>query len=118
MGAELSIKLDKKDIDILKELDLNARNSHRSIGKKIKKSKEFVRYRIQKLTDAGVIDSFITSVDYSKLGMYRVCLYLKFKEMTDELRTLILNYKKTRDCRIKFFSVGRYDVYIDVNKIR
>ena len=42
-------KLDKKDKDILYELDLNSRQSFNQIGRKIKLSKEVVQYRIKQL---------------------------------------------------------------------
>ena len=105
--------MDKKDILILQELDLNARNSYGNIGKKIHKSKEFVRARVQKLVENKVIARFVTSIDYSGLGMYRICLYIKFKEMTPKLKEKILSYDRIKQCRIKFFSVGNYDLYID-----
>ena len=56
------ISLDKKDIQILQELDLNSRSSYSIIGKKVGKSKEFVRSRVKKLIYSGAIRSFITSI--------------------------------------------------------
>ena len=42
-------KIDKYDKKILFELSVDARQSEIQIGKKVKKSKQFVNYRIKKL---------------------------------------------------------------------
>jgi len=111
--AKDKFNLDQKDIQILSQLDINCRNSYGNISKKVHKSKEFVRYRIERLLENQVIDSFITSIDYSKLGMYRICLYIKFKEINEEIKKKLKQYKNKRFCRMKFFSVGSFDLFVD-----
>ena len=53
MATETS-KLDYFDRRILFELDKDARISTTQIGKKIRKSKQFVDYRIKKLEEKGI----------------------------------------------------------------
>ena len=65
-------KLDYFDRRTLFELDKNARISGTSIGKKIRKSKQFVDYRIKKLEENKILKGYITVIDYSKLGYLSV----------------------------------------------
>ena len=46
---EEKTKLGVKDMKILTELDKNARQSNNQIGKKVRLSKEVVKYRIDKM---------------------------------------------------------------------
>jgi DNA-binding Lrp family transcriptional regulator len=83
--------LDYFDRRILFELDRNARISTTEIGKKIRKSKQFVDYRIKKLQEARILKGFITVIDYSKLGYLSMRVYLKFHNTTPEEQAKIEN---------------------------
>lgn len=61
-------KLDLKDRKILYHLDLDSRQSFRSLGKKVGLSKDIVASRVKKLQEKGIIKGFFAVVDYSKLG--------------------------------------------------
>ena len=61
MSTEYS--LDVKDLRILAELEINARQSNNQIGKKVKLSKEVVKYRIDRLIETGVIVRFHTVIN-------------------------------------------------------
>jgi len=56
-------KLDLKDRKILYELDLNSRQSFRSIGRKVGLSKDIVASRVKKLQEEGIIIRFNTLID-------------------------------------------------------
>lgn len=60
--------LDKFDKKILSLLDENGRASYAEIGRKIGLSASWVRERMQRLTDEGVIKKFTIDVDQSFLG--------------------------------------------------
>ncbi len=72
------IKLDKTDLKILHQLDLNARQPNSKIAKFVKISKDSVGYRIKKLENEKIIRGYGTIIDSSKLGYtpYRVLLNL------------------------------------------
>ena len=61
-------ELDLKDRKILYELDINSRQSNSEIAKKTGLSKQVVGLRIKKLVETGVVSSFYTVIDISKLG--------------------------------------------------
>ena len=62
-------KIDIKDRKILYQLDLDSRQSFRSIGRKVGLSKDVVISRVKKLQDKGIIIKFYTRFDNSKLGL-------------------------------------------------
>jgi len=68
----MAYKLDKYDFKILHELDKNSRSPASEIAKKARLSKVSVSQRIRRLQKEGVIKSFMTQVDYRKLG-YNIC---------------------------------------------
>ena len=59
---------DKKDQEILYELDLNARQSNAQIAKKVRLSKEVVGYRIKRMLEDEIIIGFYSVIDVTKLG--------------------------------------------------
>ena len=61
-------KIDELDIQIIKELQEDARASNREIAEKLKVAEGTVYNRLAKLKDAGVIKGFIADIDYEKLG--------------------------------------------------
>lgn len=91
--------LDSRDLKILAELDKNARQSNNQIGKKMRMSKEVVKYRIDRMIEAGIIVKFYTIVNYFKLGTYKFKLYLRFtnvnKEKIEEIGNYFLKHHKT-----------------------
>ncbi len=81
---EKEIKLDSYDRKIIFELDKNTRTTTTKIGKMIRKSKQFVDYRIKRLEEVGVLPGYITVIDYSKLGYQSIRVYFKFHNITRE----------------------------------
>lgn len=106
-------KLDTPDRKILAELDKNARQSNNQIGKKVRLSKEVVKYRIDKMISAGIIVRFHTITNYFKLGIYKYKLYLRFtnasKEKIEEIGQYFLKHKKTE---WDVISTGRWDMMV------
>lgn len=82
--SNMAIKLDLYDKRILFELDKDARMPTTKIAKLIKKSKQFVDYRIKKLEQEKVLLGYTTVIDYSKLGYTSIRVYFKFHNITPE----------------------------------
>jgi len=74
--------MDKKDKEILYELDLNARKTISHIAKKVKLSKEVVGYRIKRMIENGIITGFYSVIDVTKLGYTHARFFLKFKNIS------------------------------------
>lgn len=62
------------DMQIIRELQENARKSYRAIAEKLNVSEGTVYNRVSKLKELGVIRGFIPNIDYSKLGFGLVAL--------------------------------------------
>jgi len=90
-----ALTIDLKDKKILFEMDLNARQSFSKIAKKVGLSKEVVNYRAKNLVDIGVIKSFYTVIDVSRLGYLSFRLFLKLQGTTLEKEEEIINYLKS-----------------------
>jgi len=123
------IKLDLIDRRILAELDKNCRISNSKLGKKIRKSRETVKYRIQQLQDKGVIQGFITSINPNKLGFYMFKVYLQLENIPEE-RERFYTYLKNQkniywigisdgvfDCVFAILSKSIIEYYEQINKI-
>jgi len=78
------MNLDLFDKRILFELEKDASKSVSAIAKKIKRSKEFVHFRIQRLESENIILGYSAIVDMSKLGYFTFRIYLKWQNMTEE----------------------------------
>ncbi len=107
------MQLDAKDRKILAELDKNARQSNNQIGKKARLSKEVVKYRIDRMLEAGVIIRFHTITNYFKLGISKFKLYLRFtnanKEKINEISEFFNKHRRTEwvvTC------TGRWDIIV------
>jgi DNA-binding Lrp family transcriptional regulator len=75
---------------ILRELELNSRTSFSSFGKKIRKSQQQISYTVNSLKDAGVIQNFYTTIDYSRLNVLQFRVYFKVNYIGEnELKELI-----------------------------
>ncbi|MCX6777651.1 MAG: winged helix-turn-helix transcriptional regulator [Candidatus Micrarchaeota archaeon] len=73
--------LDKKDREILYQLDLDARQANSRIAKKVRASKEVVGYRIKRMIDEGIIQGFYVLVDMTKLGYLNARIFIKMRNV-------------------------------------
>ena len=92
----MSIKLDLKDRKILYELELNARIPELELARKVRLSREVVRYRMQKLEEEGVIRSYNTIVNTMNLGFLMYRAYFKFINLSAEKEEEIIAYLKEK----------------------
>lgn len=109
--CEDKIQLDVKDKKILKELDLNARQSNSNIAKATRLSKNIVNYRIKTMEELGLIKGYTTIFDYSKLGYLLIRVFFDFYETMPEKEEELINYlvKETSTSRISSTS-GTWDL--------
>ncbi len=86
------IKLDKKDREILYQLDGNSRRSDVEIAREVGLSREVVSYRIKNLIKKGIIERFHTIVDVAKLGLISYKVYLQFQNLDEKTEGKIINF--------------------------
>ena len=88
--------IDLKDRKILYELDKNCRQSRGQIGKRVRLSKNAVRYRIERLIKEGVINRFHTLINIGKLGYTGFRIYLNLKNTTTKMEQEIITFLKEK----------------------
>ncbi len=81
--------MDKIDLQILYELDVNARQPITAIARKVNRSKQTVHYRIQRLEENRYVNGYYALIDSTKLGFTNYRLYFKFKGLPSEKRAEI-----------------------------
>lgn len=95
-----SIKLDKKDLRLLYELEENCRRSLNQLSKKVGVSKQVLHYRLERLIREEAILQFITVIDYSRLGYVNHEVWFQLKEMKEEKKkeflTFLINHPRIR----------------------
>ena len=77
----MPIKLDKKDRQILYQLDLNARQNNTKIAKIVSLSKDAVGYRIKRLEHLGIIRGYNSVIDSAKLGYLWYRIFFNLMDM-------------------------------------
>lgn len=70
-------KLDEKDRKIIKQLQINARQTIKEIARKTHLQREVVKYRLKKLEESKVIRNYHALIDYKKLG-FNLYVYVGF----------------------------------------
>lgn len=76
--------LDKRDRQILFELDRDSRQSSSKIAEKLKVNKNVVNYRINKLIDENTIQGFYTVINSARLGYQSYRFYLKWQFISEK----------------------------------
>lgn len=86
------LKLDKKDLMMLYELDFNARMPLGELAKRIGLSTQLTKYRLERMVRAGVIIRTMGVVDLHRLGFFTYRLYIRFQRTTDAEEKAIAEY--------------------------
>lgn len=89
-------QIDLVDKKILYELDKNCRIHLSKIANRIKRSKQLVDYRIKRLEQDGYIRGYNTVIDFSKLGLFSLRVYLKLKPITPEKEREFIHFLKNQ----------------------
>lgn len=103
------IKLDLTDKRILSELDKNCRTPNSLLAKKVGKSREAVKYRIQQLVEKGVIEKFQATINPSKLGNLVFKVYLKLENIPGEKEKFFEELKANKNVYWLGISDGAFD---------
>ncbi len=88
--------IDLYDRKLLYELDINSAIGLKELAKKLKRSKQFILYRMEKLEKAGIITGYNAIVDMSKLGFFTFRIYFKFQQTTEAEGKQFIEYVRTK----------------------
>jgi Lrp/AsnC family transcriptional regulator, leucine-responsive regulatory protein len=105
--------LNKKETQILKELDKNSRQSNSQIAKKVGMNKETVNYTIRKLEDQNIIRGYFSLVNYFKLGSNIFKLLIRFKDIGEKGEKKIIDWLIKKESVIWVGVIdGKWDIII------
>ena len=93
-------EIDSYDKRLLYELDKNAAASLSELSRKMRRSKQFILYRMGRLEKEGVIKGYNAIVDMSKLGYFTFRVYLKLQHMTREDCEQFVSYVRDKIAQV------------------
>jgi Lrp/AsnC family leucine-responsive transcriptional regulator len=91
----MTIKLDLTDKKILTELDKDCRIPASQLAKITHKSRQAIEYRIQKMTERGIITSFNAAINPNKMGYKSYKLYFKLRNIPERKKELFDHLRQT-----------------------
>jgi len=98
------MKLDKVDLNILYNLDYDARIPLSQLAKKVKLSKQNLNYRLNKLKKSNIILSFVSVIDIHKLGYLTYRTYFRFKDVDEQKEKELIKYFREHENVLWFVS--------------
>ena len=107
------ISINKKDRQILFELDLNARIPLTKLAKKARLSPQTTKYRLEQLEKKKIIRKYVTFFDVSKFGYLYYRLFIRYENVTIEDENNIIDYFKKHPSVVWFVGIsGRWDLEV------
>jgi len=93
VGGDVSeVALDELDYEILGVLTKSARKTYREIGMALSVSPKVVKYRMQRMIDAGVILGFDIKLNHHMLGFTQHKIFLKLADISTQSVDSITDY--------------------------
>jgi len=109
------IKLHKKDLRIIQELDLDARQPTSIIARKTGLSKELANYRIKQLEKKGIIRGYYSLYNVSLLGYNLYKIFIKLQNISKAKEEEFIRYLlKIKQLGLIATCSGNYDMEIGV----
>ncbi|MEK6893551.1 MAG: Lrp/AsnC family transcriptional regulator [Nanoarchaeota archaeon] len=106
--------LDNLDIKIMKLLSTNARMGLVKIGEELNVDSKVVKYRMRNLEKEGVIISYTTAPNFSKLGLEFIQLNFSVIDLK-KIPSIIEFFDKTNKCLFALELLGKYDLTIEIH---
>lgn len=116
MQKKEKFKIDKTDRTILNMLVENSRMSNLEIGKALGISHDAVRYRIEKLVEAGIILNFTVNVNPTELGLpIWGDLIVSVWNLTEKRYKEWVEYLKNNSNIVAVWNLsGKYEWFIEI----
>jgi Lrp/AsnC family transcriptional regulator, leucine-responsive regulatory protein len=114
--TSLHVSLDKKDLEILKLLQENARITIKEISGKIHLSTTPVHERIKRMEESGVIKQYVTLVNHEKVkkGLMVIC-YVSLKQHSKNAGVKFIKTIHELNEVVECFSIsGEFDFMLKV----
>ena len=110
----MGLKIDKKDMQILYEISLNARLSNKEIARRTGLSPPAVQQRIRNLMDSEIISDFMPILRVDKLGLNLYRCMFRLERAGSELEEKIIQYFLLKKNVLFLAKVtGRWDLSVN-----
>lgn len=107
------MKLPKKDLRLIYEMDSNYRQPLSSIGRKIRMSQQLVSYKVKSLASNNIILSNLPLIDYSRFGYLNFRVYFKVNYADRKrIEEMLEKMKSHKDIIMILDCEGRYDLML------
>jgi len=84
-GADVrEVKLKKKDLEIVEEINKNSRQSYSDTAKKLEISRDSIIYGMKKIRKEGIIQSSTYLLDHEKIGFPRYRILVQMTDLTSD----------------------------------
>lgn len=108
--------LDYRDKKILAELEMNARETHASLARKLRISKQAIGSRIESLEKNDFIQGYNAIIDLNKLGKIIYVVYIKTTRMSSKVeRQWFEEIQKNKQVIAVGKNAGRWDMTIVIS---
>ncbi|MCW4021605.1 MAG: Lrp/AsnC family transcriptional regulator [Candidatus Bathyarchaeota archaeon] len=104
--------MDKIDLEILKELNEDARKSFREIAKKLGLSNQTVINRYNEMKKKGTIQFCSVAIDLEKIGYTSSVQLLMNSSKGHNLSSVLEKLKKTKNILIVSKTIGDFEGYV------
>jgi Lrp/AsnC family leucine-responsive transcriptional regulator len=84
--------LDLKDRKMIYTLDFDARMPLSALAKKVRLSKQVVKYRLENLQKRNIVQGFYTDINASKIGYAIYLVYFKFHHLLPEIEKKFIKH--------------------------
>jgi Lrp/AsnC family leucine-responsive transcriptional regulator len=107
--------LDLKDKKIIYTLDFDARMPLSILAKKVRLSKQVVKYRLENLQKRNIIQGFYTDINVSKIGYAIYLVYFKFHRLLPEMEKKFTHHiSKQESVGVNISVNGQWDYCIGI----
>lgn len=114
-GSKEDLVLDEKDKTILQAIANNANMPIVEIANKTKLSIDIVKYRMKKMQETGIINTFRAIYDTSKLGFYHYVILLKTRKITKTDEEMISSWARLHPSVMYITKrIGNWDYELNV----
>ncbi len=115
-SADVNVLLDRKDLEILRLLQQNARITVKEIGEKVHLSTTPVHERVKRMEQSGVIKQYVTLLDHTKVrkGLMVIC-YVSLKQHSKNAGAKFIKTIQELNEVIECYSIsGEFDFMLKV----
>lgn len=114
-GQEQPLKITKKDIKVLKELEINGRAKLIDISRKTGIPSDLLVYKLKKFRSNKLIQGFRLQLDLTKLGINFAIYYVRLDNNTKNIRSKLISFSENhRNLNGIGFGISYYNCIIQI----